>query len=149
MSRALRVRLAVPAVALMLGHALAAQAAADVAPPAAVAPVSLVNLVQVVLALLIVLGAIGLFAWMMRRFVPGQSGAGGLLKVVGGVMVGPRERLVVVEVGESWLLLGVSTGGVNLVHSMPRPPAAAGAPGVPRAFARALRQALVSKRQGG
>ena len=147
MSAALRVRLAVLAVAQVSSLAGVALAADSVA-PAAVAPVSFVNLVQVVFALLIVLGAIGLFAWLMRRFVPGQSGAGGILKVVGGVMVGPRERLVVVEVGENWLLLGVSAGGVTLVHSMPRPPAASAAVGEQRGFAHALRAALASKRQG-
>lgn len=149
MSQALRVRLAVAAVPSLLGLVLAASAgsAADAGPPAGVAPVSVVSLVQVVFALLVVLGAIGLFAWLMRRFVPGQAGAGGLLRVVGGVMVGPRERLVVVEVGETWLLLGVGSGNVNLLHSMPRPPAAPGATNEPRAFARLLRQARGSKRQ--
>jgi flagellar protein FliO/FliZ len=38
-------------------------------------------------------------------------GAGGL-KVVGGVLVGPKERVVVVEFGDSWLLLGVSAAKV-------------------------------------
>ncbi len=50
-----------------------------------------------------------------------QGAGGGLLKVVGGVMVGPRERLVVVEVGDTWLLLGVAASSVTLVHSMPKP----------------------------
>jgi flagellar protein FliO/FliZ len=145
MSRALRVCLAVLMLAALPGAALAAE---GTAPPSA-APVSFVNLVQVVFALLVVLGAIGLFAWLMRRLVPGHSAAGGILKVVGGVMVGPRERLVVVEVGDNWLLLGVSAGGVNLVHSMPRPPAASAVAGEPRMFARALRAALAAKRPGG
>jgi flagellar protein FliO/FliZ len=145
MSRALRVCLAVLMLAALPGAALAAEGTA----PPSVAPVSFVNLVQVVFALLVVLGAIGLFAWLMRRFVPGHSAAGGILKVVGGVMVGPRERLVVVEVGDNWLLLGVSAGGVNLVHSMPRPPTASAVAGEQRMFARALRAALAAKRPGG
>ena len=89
------------------------------------------------------LGAIGLFAWLMRRFVPGQGAAGGLLRVVGGVMVGPKERLVVVEVGDTWLLLGVAASSVTLVHSMPKPLQAAEAqPGPGGAFQRLLGQAL-------
>ena len=97
-------------------------------PPPAPTTAPLFSLVQVVLALLLVLAAIGAFAWLVRRISPGYSAAGGL-RVVGGVMVGPRERLVVVEVGDTWLLLGVASGGVSLVHSMTRPPqtAAAGA----------------------
>jgi len=127
----------------LLGVATLAQAADSAAPPAVGAPVSLLSLLQVLLALLVVLGAIGLFAWLMRRFVPGQAGAGGLLRVVGGVMVGPKERLVVVEVGDTWLLLGVAASAVTLVHSMPKPPRVPEAqPSQPGAFQRLLGQAL-------
>jgi len=104
---------------------------------------------QVLLALLVVLAAIWAFAWFLRRFAPGQSGASGVLKVMGGVMVGPRERLVVVEVGDTWLLLGVASGHVSLVHSMPRPatPTAAAAGAANPAFTRVLTQALRRRRQ--
>ena len=128
---------------VLLGVATLAQAADGAAPPAVTSPLSLVSLLQVLFALLVVLGAIGLFAWLMRRFVPGQAGAGGLLRVVGGVMVGPKERLVVVEVGDTWLLLGVAASAVTLVHSMPKPAqSAAVEPGHAGAFQRLLSQAL-------
>jgi flagellar protein FliO/FliZ len=128
---------------LLLLTAAAVTQAADSSAPAVVSPVSFLSLLQVLFALLIVLGAIGLFAWLMRRFVPGQGGAGGLLKVVGGVMVGPKERLVVVEVGDTWLFLGVAASNVTLVHSMPKPlQAAASQPGPSSAFQRLLGQAL-------
>jgi len=108
--------------------------------PGPTASGSVVSLLQVVFALLLVLGAIGLFAWFMRRLSPGQASAGGMLKVVGGVMVGPRERLVVVEVKDTWLLLGVAAGQVTLVHSMPRPPEAPGGSVPAGGFARVLSQ---------
>ena len=93
--------------------------------------------------LALVFGCLLATPWLMRRFVPGQAGAGGLLRVVGGVMVGPKERLVVVEVGDTWLLLGVAASAVTLVHSMPKPPRAAEAhPSQPGAFQRLLGQAL-------
>jgi flagellar protein FliO/FliZ len=145
MSRALQAPVAcrVALCHALLGVAAVAQAAEGTAPPAVGSPVSLFGLLQVLFALLVVLGAIGLFAWLMRRFVPGQAGAGGLLKVVGGVMVGPKERLVVVEVGDTWLLLGVAASAVTLVHSMPKPPQTAGTEaGPPGAFQRLLGQAL-------
>lgn len=97
------------------------RAAQETVPSLPASPISVLGLVQVVFALLLVLGAIGLFAWLLRRVGAGHGGASGLLKVVGGVMVGPRERLVVVEVGDTWLLLGVAASHVTLVHSMPRP----------------------------
>lgn len=79
------------------------------------------GLVQVVLALILVLAAIAGSAWLMRRFGPAQIGPGGAMRVLGGVMVGQRERLVLVEVGETWLIIGVAPGQVTAVHSMSRP----------------------------
>jgi flagellar protein FliO/FliZ len=118
--------------------------------PAAGGAVSVVGLLQVIVALAVVLAAIAVFAWLLRRWMPGTAAAGGLLRIVGGVMIGPRERLVLVEVGDTWLLVGVAANNVSLVHSMPRP-AGAPAPSMPAAhgFARALRQALAGKRADG
>ena len=153
MSSPLRARVAVSAAAVALALAPSAWvSAADTAQPGlGASPVSFISLLQVVLALALVLGAIALFAWLLRRFVPGQAGAGGVLKVIGGVMVGPKERVVVLEVGDTWLLLGVAASGVALVHSMPKPAASSAAdsagPGTPapRTFARLLGQALGSR----
>jgi flagellar protein FliO/FliZ len=78
-------------------------------------------LLQGLLGLFIVLAILmGLF-WFLRRFSPGQTAAQGVVKVVGGVMLGTREKLVVVEVGDTWLLLGVGGGQVNTLHTLPRP----------------------------
>jgi flagellar protein FliO/FliZ len=78
-------------------------------------------LVQGLFGLVIVLAALMAFFWLLRRFSPGQTGAQGAVKVVGGVMLGTRERLVVVEVDGTWLLLGVGGGQITAVHTMPRP----------------------------
>jgi flagellar protein FliO/FliZ len=48
-------------------------------------------------------------------------GAQGAVKVVGTTPVGTRERVVVVEVDNTWLLLGVGGGNVRLLHTLPRP----------------------------
>ncbi len=78
-------------------------------------------LLQGLFGLLIVLAVLMAFFWFLRRFSPGQTGAQGVVKVVGGVMLGTREKLVVVEVGDTWLLLGVGGGQVNTLHTLPRP----------------------------
>jgi flagellar protein FliO/FliZ len=148
----MRRRVAVSAAAVMLALVSSNGALAADSPQSGLntSPVSFLGLVQVALALALVLGAIVLFAWLMRRFVPGQAGAGGLLKVIGGVMVGPKERVVVVEVGDTWLLLGVAANGVTLVHSMAKPASAetdSAGPAAPasRSFSRLLGQALGSR----
>ncbi len=103
---------------LVLCFFTAAQAGAAVEPPSVSTGGALF---QGLLGLVIVLAALMVFFWFLRRFSPGQNGAQGVVKVVGGVMLGPRERLVVVEVGETWLLLGVGGGQVNTLHTLTRP----------------------------
>lgn len=77
---------------------------------------------QVAAALAVVLAAIAGAAWLMRRALP-RAGATGTVRVVGGTMVGPRERVVVVEVADTWLVLGVTSTQVNALHTLTRPPA--------------------------
>lgn len=109
-------------------------------------------LFQGLLGLVMVLAALAVFFWFLRRFSPGQTAAQGVVKVVGGVMLGPRERLVVVEVGETWLLLGIGGGQVSTLHTLPRPEGYTPAVHdplpvhLPR-FADKLKE-LLSKRQG-
>ncbi len=69
----------------------------------------------------IVLAAIGGTAWVLRRLAPGQVGNAGDLHVVAAVAVGPKERVVLVDVGDTRLVLGVAQGQVGLLHEMPRP----------------------------
>ncbi len=76
---------------------------------------------QGLFGLLLVLGLLYGFFWLLRRYGPAQSGAQGLVKVVGGVMLGPRERLVIVEVRDTWLLIGVAAGHVSTLHTLPKP----------------------------
>jgi flagellar protein FliO/FliZ len=78
-------------------------------------------LLQALLALVVVLLALFVFLWLLRRISPVQTGAQGAVRVVGGVMLGTRERLVIVEVADQWLLIGVAAGQVNHLHTMPRP----------------------------
>lgn len=96
-------------------------AAQPAIPAPIVSPVSLGGMLQVLLGLGLVLAAVAGSAWLLRRFSPGQIGAGGAVKVIGGVALGPKERLVLVEIGETWLVLGVAPGQVNTLHTLAKP----------------------------
>src|SRR3954471_23362528 len=102
---------------------------------------------QVVVALGLVLAAIAAFAWFLRRLTPGAIGSRGWLRVVGGAMVGPKERVVLIEVGDTWLLLGVAASNVSLLHTLPKPPQSAAKEGEGPApgFSSALLEALASR----
>jgi flagellar protein FliO/FliZ len=130
-------------------NAAAQQAVSQVVPAVPPSPVSLWGMLQVLFALLVVLAAIAAIAWLFRRFPLGQNAMGGAVRVVGGVALGPRERLVLVEVGETWLLLGVAPGQVNALHTLPRPEDAPKGSALPaeQGFATWLKQSM-HKRSG-
>lgn len=88
-------------------------------PPPATA-VSSGSVLQVILSLLLVLAAIALVAWLLKRINLPQNAAGNALKVISGVAVGQRERIVLVEVNDTWLVVGVAPGQVTALHTMPK-----------------------------
>ena len=94
-----------------------AEVAARTSPPVSAAG----GLTQVMFGLACVLALIGGCAWLVRKMAPGALAGAGGLKVVGGVLVGPKERVVVVEFADSWLLLGVTAGQVSLLQTLPKP----------------------------
>ncbi len=83
-------------------------------------PLSIGSLIQVTLGLLAVVITIFALAWFLRRYGRFQSSANTSLKVVGGVSVGPRERVVLVQVEDRQLLLGVAPGRVQMLHTLER-----------------------------
>ncbi|CAH1387757.1 Flagellar biosynthesis protein fliO [Candidatus Nitrotoga sp. M5] len=73
---------------------------------------------QVIFSLLLVLAAVVLVAWILKRINLPQHAAGNLIKVQATVAVGQRERIVLVEVNDTWLVVGVAPGQVRTLHSM-------------------------------
>ena len=86
------------------------------------APDTATSMLTVLLSLVLILGGFVAVAWLARRYLPGM-GAQGAVKVVGTTAVGARERVVVIEVDGTWLLLGVGGGNVRLLHTLPKPAA--------------------------
>ncbi|MGV7209043.1 flagellar biosynthetic protein FliO [Oxalobacteraceae bacterium A2-2] len=107
-------------------------AAAPAAAPSATGPAALgmgpapstsatAGLLQTTLALLFVLALLVGLAWLLRRFGPRNFGGGNnTVKLVGALSVGARERILVVEVGEQWIVVGASPGRMNALATMPR-----------------------------
>jgi len=84
------------------------------------APVSSGGIMQVIVSLLLVLAAVMLVAWVLKRINMPKQGTSSLLKVISGVAVGQRERIVLVEINNTWLVVGVAPGHVRTLHSMPK-----------------------------
>ncbi len=73
------------------------------------------TLVALAFVLMVIFGG----AWLLRR-VGGVAGGGrGVVRVLGGASVGVRERVVVVQVDDARLVLGVAPGQVRKLHELP------------------------------
>lgn len=99
---------------------LAAETVRPTFTPPPTAAVSTGSVLQVIVSLLLVLAAVVMVAWVLKRINLPQQGGGNALKVISGVAVGQRERVVLVEVNDTWLVVGVAPGQVNALHSMPK-----------------------------
>ncbi|OGT70851.1 MAG: flagellar biosynthetic protein FliO [Gammaproteobacteria bacterium RIFCSPLOWO2_02_FULL_56_15] len=91
---------------------------ATYAPPASA--VTAASMLQMLGGLLLVLAVVGAAFWLLRRFAVTTGTAAGAIKVIAGAAVGQRERVVLVEIGTTWLVLGVAPGQVSALHSMPK-----------------------------
>ncbi len=116
-----------PAVAQPLGRP-STDKTAQVASPGSSLPVasassagSAGSIGGAVLALILVVGLIVALGWFARR-MPGIGGASNpALRVLGSLSLGPRERVVVVAVGETQLLIGTGATGTRVLHTLDTP----------------------------
>ncbi|WP_238482430.1 flagellar biosynthetic protein FliO [Noviherbaspirillum aridicola] len=107
-----------------------AQTAGTAAPAVSASAPSAVGaggLLQVLLWLAVVLALLAGTAWLAKRTGLARGAAGSVARVVGGVSVGNRERVLVVEVGDQWIVVGVAPGRVSALSTMPRGEAPASA----------------------
>jgi flagellar protein FliO/FliZ len=79
------------------------------------------GLLRMLTGLGIVLLVIAGLVWLLKKSSLGQGGVAGGLRVVSAVAVGPKERVVLVDVGETRLVLGVAPGHVVRLLEMERP----------------------------
>lgn len=85
---------------------------------------------QVLLGLVVVLGLMMGGVWLLKRFAPASRTGSAPIRVVGGVSVGGRERVMVVEVADQWIVVGVAPGRVNALSTLPRQESQLAASGV-------------------
>ncbi|MEX1198430.1 MAG: flagellar biosynthetic protein FliO [Pseudohongiellaceae bacterium] len=105
-----------------------------------------------VLAVIVALILLG--SYLLKRLTAGRLPDNRRLRVISSVGVGQRERVVIVQIHETWLVLGVGGGQVNRLHEMPAPEDALdGGPDKPEAqpgsFARHFGEALKRSHNSG
>jgi len=88
------------------------------------------SVLPMLLALAAVVALIPIAIWLLKKFggtQPAAAQSAGL-KVVTQLALGPRERVVVLEAGDRWLLLGVTATSIQRIGTLPKgamPPSAA------------------------
>ena len=122
--------------------------------PMTMAPASSAgSLLQTIFALVFVLALLIGLAWFMKRYGPKTLGGNSKMRVVSSLNLGGRERIVLVEVADQWIVVGASPGRINALATLPRqegePPQLAAAQHGPAAanFSEWLKQ-TIEKRNG-
>ncbi|MCE5231821.1 MAG: flagellar biosynthetic protein FliO [Mizugakiibacter sp.] len=108
-----------------------ALAASTAAAPAAAGASLAGELLRVVLSLAGVVVLILVAGWLTRRLQGGARPGARRLRCIESLNVGVKERVLLVQVGERQLLLGVAPGRVSTLHVLEAPlpePAATAAP---------------------
>ncbi|GAB5500780.1 MAG: flagellar biosynthetic protein FliO [Pseudohongiellaceae bacterium] len=96
--------------------------AAEATPAAS--PVSILDtgsLVQMLLALGVVIVLIVGLSFAIRKFNMFTAGSSAHIRIVGGLALSNKDRLLLVQVGNEQLLISASPGRVSMVHEMREP----------------------------
>jgi len=105
----MNLRLVVPTL-VCLGYQSGAMAATGVSNSG--------SILKMVLGLAVVLAVMALISWGVKRFMPGVTGQQSAVRIIGGASVGSRERVVVLEIADRWIVVGVAPGQVNALANL-------------------------------
>jgi|TARA_R110001599_G_scaffold213743_8_gene411533 flagellar protein FliO/FliZ len=102
-------------------------------------------------ALALVIAIILICTWLLKRWSNHTTRHGAHLRVVGSTAVGNRERVVIVEVEDTWLVVGVGGGRITKLHERPAPEERMSTVSSPSSsrFAQRLSKALATNQRKG
>jgi flagellar protein FliO/FliZ len=109
-------------------------------------PLSVGSMTQLILSLIAIIAVILAIGWALKRLKLAGPRGSGEIAVIDELSVGPRERIVLIRVGESQVLIGVGAAGLTPLAPLAVPIVLKGAGQTP-AFAERLRDLM--KRPGG
>ncbi len=78
------------------------------------------GLLEMMFSLVLVIGLIVGLSWLVGRLRNVQRVSSGAMSVLGEVVIGPKERVVLVQVGEAQALVGVSSAGMTSLQVLER-----------------------------
>lgn len=81
-------------------------------------PLSASSIANMFMGLGLVLVIIFFMAWMVRKMGGMQIAGSQRMKLLGGISLGPREKVVLIQIENKRLVVGVAQGQVNTLHVM-------------------------------
>lgn len=111
-------------------------------------PVDTVNtgsILQMFFGLAVVVFLILGVAWFMRRMGQFQGHANSNMKVIGGLSIGQRERVLLLQVGDTQLLIGTAPGTIRTLHVFDEPVVSPGSETEQTSFAERLNTVLKNR----
>lgn len=97
--------------------------------------------------LVLIIVAIMVVGWLYSRAQGVHSRHGEIIHVVATQPLGPKERVLLVEVGGKQLLLGMTASQIQTLHVLEQPLVSDGPPPLPSGFAKRLRTAIKGARK--
>lgn len=82
-------------------------------------PLTVAALLRTLLSLSIVLAVLAILVWLIKRFRLGNFQGTKKIHVLSALSIGQRERLLVVQIGDEQILLGVASGNVSMLRVLP------------------------------
>jgi flagellar protein FliO/FliZ len=104
-------------------------------------PLSIASVAQLALSLAAIVALILAVSWVLKRLKLGVPHSRGDIVVIDQLALGARERIVLLQVGGSQVLVGVGSGGVVGLTPLATPIEIKSAPAAP-AFADRLRELM-------
>jgi flagellar protein FliO/FliZ len=107
----------------LLPASLFAQQSSDIAKTATatIEPLSSSYLLKLTGGLILVVAVIFALAWLVKKMNLTPQSQTGLIKVVAGLNLGARERVVLLEVGGEQILVGLCPGRMDKLHTLTTP----------------------------
>jgi flagellar protein FliO/FliZ len=104
-------------------------------------PMSVGSLTQLTFSLLAIVALIIVISWALKRLKLAGPRGSGEIAVIDELSVGPRDRIVLIRVGESQVLVGIGASGPVALTPLAAPIVLKGGAPVP-AFAERLRDLM-------
>lgn len=115
-----RAIVSVPALLGFTGWSQLAKAG-EAAPPSLQAPIGSGDILSVGASLVVVVAAIMLCGWLYSRSQGLRIRGGGVISIIATQPLGPKERILLIEIADKQLLVGMTSTQVSTLHVFDEP----------------------------